>query len=941
MWAVYQAIDRSVESREAREAVQDVIDQLHDLTVGVNESCAVLFHAHLMIADVVGAHTHRTNTEQVGEILFHLAEAARIGVECDEVSLASTQIARSSHGIWSSQIAEQLDPDEAASVMAESERTLRDVYGTAGEGTTEQVGRACNLAARLLAEGEPSATAEATELLLAQADRLHLLGPDGETDYLRQLGHAYRRTAQHADTSVEAAAYRKLAIDLYRQVESRTPPSHSTTLYADIAILMSESGDGLDEVIEVARTGIERMDESDPYHREASMQLAEFHIERYRRDRHPADADHAEAHSFEAVRSYYTRPGSFEQQGLLHRRLKVLEATANRTGNRLDRYDEMLEIAVRTGHDMSAPGLAAFAGAAEATRSLVLYSRKDIDLQDLIDALTSHLTFSRFDGVSTDRGARTAGAVELVADAIDRIQFSGDDISQAGSLIQSAHNAAAQAAGELDAARLMDEFSIAQARGRLALSEACALGRRDVLAQAASLLDHAVSVGGRQDLAPSQMLPVLSLALRAAFITNDQAAISRFCAELLATVADLDRAMAKNSTPESSVLRERLVAPEIGPIALSGQTPQEIAWRMASLRDPRDVCRSTWVANVEKASETATLVFMAQSLQRCLSVVLSDGEWHIVDMDEAAAQHFVPVLRSLAEASESEVDVDERRILLEGVMEHTKAKLSALTANMPVDRPLLLMDSGLLHWLPIETALLALLPSHPGIARVDRPTTSMTLGHPHSLESTAILLAPGVELVGGPAYLPGAFGNADALRDAIAESEVYFEPDLADTADIIDRSNTAFFVAHGEAEIRSPLDSRINLGQPFTARDAWNLSGDPLQLAVLATCESLGFDGDVVEAQFGIGTSLLRSGTNAVVECAWRVTDTVAAQFTLAFAVSLIDGQSVEGSFATAVRSVPYAADHFRLRFSGIPTQAPRVLTNPRQRCTDQHVDDS
>jgi len=235
--STYEAIDHSAATLETKRAIQAVVSELQTLAEDTSRACAVQFYAHSMIAQIGSEHTDRTDTEQISEILFHLAKAVTIGLECGDVPERSIQIARSNHGMWLGQVAEQLDPAEVEQVTAESERTLRAVHDTATAGTREQVIRACNLASHLLAGGTPAGTTEALGLLEAQTLRSHLLGPESEPDYFRQLGNAYRRTANNADRDSDAATHRRTAMSFYRKVEAATPESAPTTLYAEIALL--------------------------------------------------------------------------------------------------------------------------------------------------------------------------------------------------------------------------------------------------------------------------------------------------------------------------------------------------------------------------------------------------------------------------------------------------------------------------------------------------------------------------------------------------------------------------------------------------------------------------------------------------------------------------------------------------------------------------------
>jgi len=916
--APYRQLNENSQLPEVRDAAHAVVAELHEIANDAGRGCVERFHAHALISQIVGRHTDRTDTEQIGEVLLHLAEAIDIGSICTGVPAKSLDIARSNQGTWMSQVAEQLNPEDVKRTTASSERSLRAAYANSDVDTRTGVIRACNLASHLLARGEPTNCSEALSLLEAQAGRSHLLGAQVEGDYFRQIGNAHRRVANGASSDGAADISRQTALTFYRKAENLLAAGEHTTLYADIAVLMFESDEEIEEVIAVATNGLGRIAPGDPYEREAMLQLAEFHLKRYERDHHPADADHAENLSFTAVNSYYTRPGSFEQQGHLRRRLAVLESTANRTGNRLDRYEEMLEIAHRTDHEMT-DGLASLSRSAASARSLVGYSRGEVALKDLVKLLSDNLHHERFIGAGSDRGARIAEAVAHVADAVDRVQFARGPLSELSSLIDDAHSAAGQAAVELDTDRPNDEFYIAQSRGHLALMQACAFRNSETMGQANDLLAHAVHVGMQRNLSPSHMLPVLSIARKAAFFVGDRGSAERNCQDLIDTITVFDADMAVNGTPESVVLRERLVAPEVGAIALGGETAQEVAWRIARLRDTQsDLSKADWVRATSETSTRATVVFVAQTMTETKAVIVANRRWTSVDVPGGGAEQLAPVVRQAARASIEGASVAEREVLLDNIMSATKGVLGELFSQLPGGQPVLLVDTGIMHWLPVAGAMLELRPTIPGAMSIDRPTTSSFL-EDVELDATSVLVAAGVEMQGGAAYLPKALEDADYIQRAIPKTQVRIDPDLKTARDAIEESSLLFFIAHGEASIRSPLDSRLNLGEPFTARDAHELAGKTPTLAVLASCESFGFDADVAEARFGLGTAMLRQGTDAVIDCTWRVKDEVASEFTVALAKALTTGIGIVAAHGVAIRAVQRAPQHFQLRAAGLP----------------------
>jgi len=904
----YVDLDETATVAEVRATVAAAVASLHSLTEASTD-CTVVFYAHAMIVQILSRHTHESATMQVQQLLWHASRAIEVGGSCGHVPSHSVDIARSLHGAWSSKVANRLSEDEAEPVRQQSEAHLRKVLADAEPGTRTYLMRRFNLGVFLLQDGSETASLEALDLLGGAADDCSALDPHNVADYLHQFGNALRRAA-HLVPHEEAEGLRVRALAEY---ERAAKAGSDRAIDSEVALLLHEMGASLDEVIGRAEAGFAGTMPDDPHWREAALQLAEYYCERYKLAANPGDADRADELSLEAVASFYAEPGSVEQRRHLKRRLLILENTASRTGNRLDRYEEMLDIVRRLGL-REATGVTSLQRSTTTSASLIEYSLGEKDLVTLVEILTEHIRMSRFAANARDGARDVAEAVSLLASAISRAAFLDDDISLLKPVIADAHRAASQVAGEIAADELKSRFHLAQARADLSLHEGAAFSDGGAIANAQGFVALAVELGDALCLAPPTMIPVFSLMHSVATFNSNSELGLEAARRLREQISDFDDQVAVNRTPESAVLRERLVAPSIGPASLSTESPEDLAWTMANMRSLGGVGdRDRWIRVVEEASHQTTVVFVAQSIVTCRAAVVSNGAWIQLDLPGGAATKFREPVRAMASAHESEVSIGDRRQLLARIFELTCLALAPLTDHLVDGRLVQLFETGIMQFLPAAAALLELKKDLPSVVVIESAALPVHLGADIT-NKVAVL----VDASSGTSYLDSAVEDGERIASALGVGAVLIEPNKEEVIAALTAASSAFLIAHGKAEVRQPLDSLIDLGRGISVKDILDLDLSNLRVAVLPNCESLSFDADVAEARLGPSTALLARGVIAVVDCRWRVAESVASEFTRRLADGLAAGDSLTQAAAAAIRGVPFARDHFQLRFGGL-----------------------
>jgi CHAT domain-containing protein len=308
------------------------------------------------------------------------------------------------------------------------------------------------------------------------------------------------------------------------------------------------------------------------------------------------------------------------------------------------------------------------------------------------------------------------------------------------------------------------------------------------------------------------------------------------------------------------------------------------------------------MADIEQAAQDEPLVYLVAATPGGLALVVRDRGVIHVPLDGLTADALAQVISDFLAVyapyrdgrAGSEADWDAcllrtTRWLWEEVMSPVAAELAGRPGAVLVAGGLLgllplhaawrpdpqaptgrryLLDDLAVRYVPNARALttarsLATAPADPLVAVIDPPRTDH-LGR---------LTRSSVEIAAAAASFPGSpepIGGPDATAETVRRA--------------LEGAGAAHFACHGEAELDSPLDSRLKLAgdDDLRLRDLLTMRLR-LRLAVLSACETLPPGTELPDEVVSLPTGLLQAGVGGVVASMWAVPDRATAMLMTEF----------------------------------------------------------
>jgi hypothetical protein len=623
--------------------------------------------------------------------------------------------------------------EEIHEIHVEAESVLRAAVDEADPGTPDMPGRLANLASHLLApDGRFSVVSRtAGTLLRSRAQEsmtlLHQAIAIGESSTVEpsmltqlhaHLGHATRsywhRVRTQSDPRDDLLAD---ITDSYRRADALAAahPGCTSVAMSDWALhdfdRFETTGDigALNRAIEAAAAGLPQRSIDDDHRSEAQMQLAEFHLARYRATGDDDDLSASLTHSHDALNSWYIARNGFEHHGLKWRRLAVLQVAASAPGAHRDEDNELrclLDEVTATESINATPEIACIRLLHDLDQAIATIPFDQVEAEVLLDGLRSIVRAASFQMRPLSWVCRLVMAEHRL---YEHLTF--NDAAADTKRLRATANLAISMVSELSADPA-DYASTTASIVECLIEIGVADADHDVVQRAADIsiasLDHLRPASGV--VPPSTIVHLGVLAMRANSYVGNSQRIEVLREFIVAQARRMPDATSPWDALRPSVRVRRSIAGELAGAA-AGATEHVLTMAELSFGlGTDDDVRSAFLSQMEIESHAATKVFISAGYLSAIATVICDGTWDRVELPLLRMDQFGPLVAN-AYRSHDDSAAGERSAL-----QRWRDSYAALTQGLnealdPLNRFLDIHPevdvhaSGWAHTLPIIPAL--------------------------------------------------------------------------------------------------------------------------------------------------------------------------------------------------------------------------------------------